>query len=1198
MANSVCTLLVDSGADISIFKTDKILTNHNINYKVKTRITGITEGEIETMAITETVLNFGNGIRVNHSFHLVDANFPILTDGILGRDFLSLFRCNIDYESWLLNFNIDNIAVSVPIQDTVNENYIIPQRCEVIRKIKDLKITEDMVLFSKEIKPGLFCGNAIISPTCQYVKFMNTTSRPINVSNVDLEFMLEPLTRYQILNTRKNNKPDDTQKRNNEILKEVDLTNVPDYAKNDLKQLITKYTDIFSLPDEPVTTNNFYEQTINLNDPVPTYIPNYKTIHSQSNEIQSQVNKMLKDNIIEPSVSSYNSPILLVPKKSTDDKKKWRLVIDFRQLNKKILSDKFPLPRIDSILDQLGRAKYFSTLDLMSGFHQIPLDENSKKYTAFSTQSGHYQFTRLPFGLNISPNSFQRMMTIAMSGLTPELAFVYIDDIIVVGCSMQHHLHNLSVVFERIRKYNLKLNLSKCKFFNTEVTYLGHRITDRGILPDSSKYDTVKNYPVPKNSDEVRRFVAFCNYYRKFVPNFATIAYPLNQLLRKNIKFEWSSKCEDAFNALKSFLMSPKLLQYPDFKQTFILTTDASDVGCGAVLSQNIDGNDLPIAFASKSFTPGEKNKSVILKELTAIHWAIDYFKAYLYGRKFVIRTDHRPLVFLFNMKNPTSKLTRMRLDLEDFDFTIEYIQGKTNVTADALSRIVTTSDELKSKSIFTVNTRAMTKRKLKESKRSQELPDENKSQNNAVNNKPDQLVIYTTENPTETRKLPKLRSAMENENLIFTLHEASQKNKIIIRITTQLRSIRQTLVFALSVLEKEMQMKRITKIALSSHDCIFEWVPKETFKELVLKSIKNLQIIIYNPPKFISDLDEIKRILENYHQTPTGGHIGQHRLYLKLREIYNWTNMKSSIAQFIKACELCKLNKITKHTKEKLTITNTPSKPFEVVSIDTIGPLPKSNNNNRYAVTIQCELTKYVVLVPIPTKEANVIAKSLVENFILIYGKFLELKSDQGTEYKNEVLDQICKLLQVKQTFSTAYHPQTIGSLERNHRCLNEYLRNFVNEHQSDWDDWLQFYAFTYNTSPHTDHGLTPYELVFGVKARVPHETYTDRIDPVYNFDLYSKELRYKLQKSHEIVKQKLLEQKQIRKEINDRSINPLQIKIGDIVYLQKENRRKLDSFYSGPYKVKSITEPNCEIINLQTNQLSLVHKNRLIKS
>lgn len=211
--------------------------------------------------------------------------------------------------------------------------------------------------------------------------------------------------------------------------------------------------------------------------------------------------------------------------------------MDFRQLNKKILADRFPLPRIDTILDQLGRAKYFSTLDLMAGFHQIPLSPESRKYTAFSTPSGHYAFTRLPFGLNVSPNSFQRMMTIAMAGLTPECAFVYIDDIVVIGCSAEHHIKNLINVFKRLRHYNLKLNPEKCQFFKTEVTYLGHKITDQGILPDDTKFEVIKNYPIPTNADETRRFVAFCNYYRKFVPDFARLAKPLNDLLKKKFNF-------------------------------------------------------------------------------------------------------------------------------------------------------------------------------------------------------------------------------------------------------------------------------------------------------------------------------------------------------------------------------------------------------------------------------------------------------------------------------------------------------------------------------------------------------------------------------------------------------------------------------------------------------------------------------------
>ena len=201
----------------------------------------------------------------------------------------------------------------------------------------------------------------------------------------------------------------------------------------------------------------------------------------------------------------------------------------------------------------------------MADFHQNPLDKDSRRFTAFSTNSGHYHFKRLPFGLNISPNSFQRMMTIAMAGLTPEKAFIYIDDIVVIGCSLKHHLTNLESVFTRLRNYNLKLNIAKCKFLRTEVTYLGHKITDKGILPDDTKYDTIRNYPTPKNADDVCRFVAFCNYYRKFVENFATIAHPLNQLLKKKAIFDWTPECQRAFDSLRYSLILPQILQNPDF---------------------------------------------------------------------------------------------------------------------------------------------------------------------------------------------------------------------------------------------------------------------------------------------------------------------------------------------------------------------------------------------------------------------------------------------------------------------------------------------------------------------------------------------------------------------------------------------------------------------------------------------------------
>ena len=1189
MTNCKCSFIVDSGADVSIFKGEKILPNQRINVNKKFRINGITNTVIETIAETETALITDSNHVIVHSFQIVDDNFPIPTDGILGRDFLVKFKCTIDYEYWLLNFNFEGNMISLPIEDNTNNSFTIPARCEVVRRIPNFSITEDSIVLSQEIQPGVFCGNTIVSPTLKCIKFVNTTENQVVIKNFNPKF--ESLKDYEKVEYKPISHVNDVNNRFYKLKTQINIEHTPKFAKNSLEKLIKEYQDIFSLPDEHLTTNNFYSQNITLQNEIPVYIPNYKQIHSQSEEIKTQIQKLISDDIIEPSVSHFNSPILLVPKKSDDKTKKWRLVVDFRQLNKKILADKFPLPRIDSILDQLGRAKYFSTLDLMAGFHQIPLEEEARKYTAFSSPDGHFHFKRLPFGLNISPNSFQRMMNIAVAGLTPECAFVYIDDIVVIGCSTNHHLSNLKRVFERLRYYNLKLNPQKCKFFSTEVTYLGHKITNEGILPDDSKFQTIKDYPEPTNVDEVRRFVAFCNYYRKFVPNFADIAKPLNNLLRKNITFEWNREHQQSFLTLKNYLLSPKILQYPDFSKDFILTTDASDVACGAILSQQYGNSDLPIAYASKSFTKGEKSKPVIEKELTAIHWAIDYFKSYLYGRRFKVRTDHRPLVYLFGMKQPTSKLTRMRLDLAEYDFDIEYLPGKTNVGADALSRIPTTSEELKSL-LLVVNTRSMMKnRNLDKNTRRLDEPIK----------ETDHLNVWRTENPSEVNKLLKLGSEVHhNQMKIFVYNHNYKKILETIIIHLNQNNGSQALEHALLEISDVLNKYKRNMIALSETDEIFKYYSLQSLKEIVKYAISNYQIIIYKPPRFITEQDEINEILTCHHMTPTGGHIGQHRLYLKLREYYKWKNMKKDIINFIRRCEKCKINKLHRHTKEETVVTTTPSKPFEVLSADTVGPFTRTNNGNRYILTIQCNLTKYIVLIPIPTKEANVIAKALVENFILVYGNFMELRTDQGTEYHNEVLDQICKILEIKQTFSTPYHPQSIGALERNHRCLNEYLRSFTNVHQTDWDDWIKFYAFTFNTSPHTEHRFSPYELIFGRKAILPQDLQTtiSRVEPIYNMEEYYNELKFRLQNTNKLAHQNLVHKKEHRQATLNSQTNPIDVKIGDFVYITNENRRKLDPFYIGPFKIIEIQNPNCVIENIQTTKRNTVHKNRIVKA
>lgn len=449
--------------------------------------------------------------------------------------------------------------------------------------------------------------------------------------------------------------------------------NVPKYVRDDLVNLCKKYADVFALEKDKMTVNNFYSQKLRITDNTPAFSKNYRLPQSHKAEINRQVQKLLDSDLIEPSCSNYNSPLILAPNPVLNGEKRWRMCVDL--VNKKLIADKYPLPRIDEILDGLGRAKYFSVVDLFQGFHQVPLDEESLDVTSFSTADGSFRWKVLPFGLNVSPNSFSRMMNLAFAGASQIQFFLYLDDVIVIGNSVTHHLKNLEEVFQICRKRNLKLHPHKCKFFRSEVTYLGHKCTAEGIYTDPNKLHCVKNYPVPKDKDSAKRFVAFANYYRRFIKDFSAIAQPLNYLSRKKVEFKWTLKCQEAFDQLKSCLTNPPVLAYPDFSQPFIITTDASKYACGAVLSQIIDGQDRPIAFASKPFSKGECNKITMEQELLAIHWAIKHFRPYVYDTFFTVNSDHRSLIYLFSLKDPSSKLTRIRLDLEEHNFVIVHIK-------------------------------------------------------------------------------------------------------------------------------------------------------------------------------------------------------------------------------------------------------------------------------------------------------------------------------------------------------------------------------------------------------------------------------------------------------------------------------------------------------------------------------------------
>lgn len=421
--------------------------------------------------------------------------------------------------------------------------------------------------------------------------------------------------------------------------------------------LLKEYGDCFYLPGENLKFTTSVKHTIPTTDNIPIHVKQYRYPPVHKEEIDRQVTKLLKDKIITPSASPFNAPLWIVPKKAAaDGQKKWRMVIDFRKLNEKTIGDAYPLPNIVEILDQLGSAKYFSIFDLAQGFHQISMAPEDQEKTAFSTPR-HYEYQRMPFGLKNAPATFQRLMDNVLTGLQGNELFVYLDDIVVYARSLEEHDVKIKELMQRLKEANLQLQPDKCQFLRHEVVYLGHIIGNDGVKSDPNKIKAVEHFPIPRNYKNIKQFLGLVGYYRRFIKDFSKIAKPLTDLLKKDKSFIWTSSQENAFNTLIHELLKEPVLQYPNFKEPFLLTTDASGYAIGGVPSQGQVGKDLPIAYISRTLNEAEGRYSTIEKECLAIVYCVTYFRHYLYGRKFTILTDHKPLVWLHSVKDPSSRL-------------------------------------------------------------------------------------------------------------------------------------------------------------------------------------------------------------------------------------------------------------------------------------------------------------------------------------------------------------------------------------------------------------------------------------------------------------------------------------------------------------------------------------------------------------
>ena len=401
-----------------------------------------------------------------------------------------------------------------------------------------------------------------------------------------------------------------------------------------------EFSDVFSQGEDDLGSTPLLEHTIETHGP-PLRQPYRRQNPAVRREEMAQVQQMLASDIIRPSNSPWASQVVMVRKMDGS----LRFCVDFRQLNAATVKDAHPLPRIDDLLDGLHGARWFLTLDLKSGYWQVPITERDKAKTAFRTSSGQlYEFNQVPFGLYNAPAIFSRLMDRVLSGLQWEMCLFYLDNIIVFSSTWEEYLARLRQVFERLRHANLKLGDEKFTFVAKEVSYLGHRVTEEGLLPDSSLLAATREIPPPKTATEVRSFLGLAGYYWRYVKNFAVVAGPLHALTRKDAVFHWSAECQTAFDHLKTLLTTSPITASPDFSQAFRLYTDASTAGLGAILSKVRDGKERIICCASRALNQAEKAYPATKLECLAIVWAVAKFRPYLMAMPFEVFTDHYAL--------------------------------------------------------------------------------------------------------------------------------------------------------------------------------------------------------------------------------------------------------------------------------------------------------------------------------------------------------------------------------------------------------------------------------------------------------------------------------------------------------------------------------------------------------------------------
>ena len=924
------------------------------------------------------------------------------------------------------------------------------------------------------------------------------------------------------------------------------------------KKLLVEYRDIFSEHDMDIGCTDEIEHRIDLTTDVPFRERSRPIRHADLNDARRHIQQLLEQQIIRESHSPYASPIVLVRKKNGDI----RLTVDYRKLNRITVKDAHSLPRVEDAFTSLSGSRWFSTMDLKSGYYNIKVKESDKPKTAFTCPLGFYEWNRMPQGVTNAPATFQRLMEKCLGGMNLEWALAFLDDLIIFSKTLDEHEQRLRFAFQRLREFGLKLSPEKCHFFQRSVKYLGHVVSECGVHTDPSKVSAVTTWPRPENMKELRSLLGFLGYYRRFIKDFAKISSPLNQLLagythqsskgskkklsinhamiKKPFGQAWTQDHETAFQALKIAITSAPVLAIADPNIPYELHTDASRSGLGAALYQKHDGLLRPVAFASRGLSKTEKNYPAHKLEFLALKWAVtEKLSDYLYGGHFKVLTDNNPLTYVMTTARLDATTQRWVAALSNYDFKIQYISGKKNVDADGLSR--RPQDDYMPESDDDFDQDQATRQLLGRVETRQVLSS----------------TLQVAEEPAVVSLAMQASAVSDLEYDPWAIPIVAVRKEEIAEAQSSDETVGRARQLLISGNKFRSRTETPPVRSLLRNYQTFVMSEGLLYKLSKFSGVSYKRLVIPQSLK--------SRVLNGIHNDM--GHLGSDRALSIARTRFYWVNMDDDILRHCKECRNCLLRKGNNRHPAPLCKLQSVG-PMDLVCIDFVS-VDADASGKEHILVVTDHFTRYARAFVTRRQTAKEVAEMLWKNFFLDFGFPRRLHSDRGACFTGKLISQLKQITGVQSSFTTPYHPQGNGQCERFNRTLMGMLGTLDEKKKSSWSKHAKFLVHAYNCTQNDSTGFSPFQLMFGRQPRLPVDWYFG-MDPepveAKPYDTYVRELKAGLEEAYKLASSKSSDSHEVNRIRYNQKVRRADLNIGDRVLVrnvQIRGRHKLANMW-----------------------------------